>query len=164
MPNSYQLAVQSLRSLRIVRVGAADDLFWVHFGDLRTVATRDGGTKEVGEWALHLQCPWRFIRNGQVVLGSSDFYYRAEDGEAMDRDSAADSLFSVKASRLDRYLSSEVVKIVDIHFSGAGAFELRMGDGLVFSAMPTESPEVSDAERWRLFQPSTDFPHFVYPK
>ena len=164
MSSPYQIAIQSLNSLRVSSIGAAADMLWVHFGEFRTVPTRDGLTKEVGEWALHLQCPWRFVRNGKIILGSSDFYYQAEDGEPLKRDSNSKSLFSLKAARLNQYLHSEVVGIVDIHLSGAGAFELRMGSGVVFSVMPVESLEVSDAESWRLFQPSTDLPHFVYPE
>lgn len=156
---SYQSAIQSLASLRVASIGAAADMLWIHFGQLR-----DDGTKEVGEWALHLQCPWRFVRDGRIVLGSNDFYYRAEDGESLDRDSESRSLFLLKASLLDEFLNSEVVSVVDVHSSGAGAFELIIEDGLVFSVMPVESPEVSDGESWRLFRPSTDYPHFVYPE
>src|SRR5260370_30724506 len=35
-------------------------------------------TKEVGEYALHVQCAWRIAREDRVIVGSRDLYYPAD--------------------------------------------------------------------------------------
>jgi hypothetical protein len=51
-----------LRGLPLRAAGAAADLLWLQFGAAHTVVAqfgpRRGQPRPVGEYALHLQCPW----------------------------------------------------------------------------------------------------------
>jgi hypothetical protein len=53
--------------LTIARRGA--DMRGFHFGPIRVV---EGGT--VGDYALHVQCPWRIEGSQGIVTGRSDLW------------------------------------------------------------------------------------------
>jgi len=56
-------------------IGRATNLLWLHFGELHEVSDRRGGTKDVGDWAVHIQCPWRISRHGRILIAYHDYYY-----------------------------------------------------------------------------------------
>ena len=60
------------RKLSVARNAGNMKLF--HFGELRR--RPDEGL--VGEYALHVQCPWRLEQDGRVITGSLDYYVRAD--------------------------------------------------------------------------------------
>jgi hypothetical protein len=87
------LITQSLEQLvglplSIARDAAAMKNF--QFGGIRP---HPSGKGTVGQYALHLQCPWRIIATDGIVTGSSDYYEPAEvDGEVNRKDVEAGNL------------------------------------------------------------------------
>ena len=80
MREQIQKALDSLVGMALWSSGRAADLEWFQFGQRRTVTARNG-TKEVGEYALHIQCGWRMRCGDQVVVGGRDLYYPPEGSE-----------------------------------------------------------------------------------
>jgi hypothetical protein len=78
MREQIQKVLSPLVGMPLWSSGRAADLEWFHFGQRRTVTAR-GRAKEVGEYALHVQCGWRIRHGDQVVVGGRDLYYPAED-------------------------------------------------------------------------------------
>ena len=160
----YQEVLQVLSGLRLAVCGAVADMLWLHFGEMRSVVDRRGVEKQVGEWALHLQCSWRFVRSGIVVLGGSDFYYDAVTGEQYDWDSKSESVFHRNSKHLNELLDSEKFLVSVVRCNHAGAFDLVFDHDLMLSVMPTESSSHDHDESWRFFVPSSDLPHYVFPE
>jgi len=160
----YQEVLQVLPGLRLAPLGAAADMLWLHFGEMRSVVDRKGKERKVGEWALHLQCPWRFMRLGTVVLGSSDFYYDAVTGEKYDWESKAESVFHRNSKELNRMIEAEKVTVSVARCTEAGAFDLVFDHDLKLSVMPVESSRHAYDESWRFFVPSGDLAHYVFPE
>jgi len=160
----YQDVLQVLSGLRLAPVGAAADMLWLHFGEMRSIVDRKGKARKVGEWALHLQCPWRFVHLGTVVLGSTDFGYDVVTGEKYDWESKAESVFHRNSNQLNRMLDAEKITIGMVRCTEAGAFDLVFDHDLKLSVMPTESSRHEYDESWRFFVPSGDFPHYVFPE
>ena len=52
----------------------ASDMAMFHVGSRRHVRTFKGEPAEIGEYALHVQCPWRIVRNDSIVVASGDLY------------------------------------------------------------------------------------------
>lgn len=50
-------------------------------GAYRTRINLKGEQDTVGEYALHIQCPWRVIGPGGIVVGSEDRHYPADELE-----------------------------------------------------------------------------------
>jgi hypothetical protein len=162
MTEDYREVLRVMQGLRLVAVGAAGDMLWIHFGELRTVLTRNGGKKEVGEWALHLQCPWRFVHDGVIVLASSDFYYDAETGDRHDFDSDRENVFHRNAMVINDFIEAQKPSVRLIEPGEAGAFEVRFDGDLKLSVMPVHSMFPQKMESWRLFEPGRTGPHFVF--
>src|SRR6266851_8527886 len=61
-----------------------------HFGDVRPVK---GGT--VGQFALHIQCPWRLVTLDRIITGSPDHWQPSDeslDWTAWNKDRSTPSL------------------------------------------------------------------------
>jgi hypothetical protein len=57
-----------LRGLPLWSAGRAADMLWLSFGARRPAPTDRRPDREVGEWAVHLECPWRISAPDGVKL------------------------------------------------------------------------------------------------
>jgi hypothetical protein len=53
-------------------VGRAGSLVWCQFGARRTVTDRQGEQREVGAYALHVDCPWRLTDDAGAEQANED--------------------------------------------------------------------------------------------
>jgi hypothetical protein len=132
--DEIERALQPLVGLPLWAVGRAGSLEWFQFGGPRTVPTLRGGTKEVGEFALHLDCPWRLV--GPNGLAGSD-------------ESQRESLAVIGQPPLVCESASAV---------GNGGAAIRFAGGWLLNVYAGD-PEA--LEFWRLFRPGADKSHFV---
>ena len=58
--NRYEKHLQILQGLPVQRIGRAAELVWVMFGALRPRRVPRHADDVIGEWAVHIQCAWRF--------------------------------------------------------------------------------------------------------
>lgn len=150
-----------IRAALIVLIGKAlwssgsAALQWFQFGERRTVTGFRGDVKEVGEYALHVQCAWRITRNDRVVVGSSDPREESEqdNGDPQRKLSRMDDRVQQLFEDETRQFAVEGIEIGE-----AGAFSIKLADGYVLDVMPDDS---SDCEHWRFFKPYVEGPHFV---
>src|SRR5512138_3471413 len=79
MKNRIEEALRVLVGLPMWSAGRAGNLEWFEFGARRIVIEQHGKhrgeQKEVGEYALHVQCTWRITHQNGIVVGSHDRYY-----------------------------------------------------------------------------------------
>ena len=97
--------------------------------------TTRGGTKEVGEFALHLQCPWQLLDAAGSLVASYD--------------STAEELAAVPS--LPLFCCGVVVAA-----SGRFILDFCTGETLI-----VEGDDPDCEEYWRLFRPGSNEPHFV---
>ena len=64
----------------------AADMLMLSIGEPVTVKTYKGETREVSEYAIHFQCQWRFVKNGEILLASHDIYNPYDDNLEFDDD------------------------------------------------------------------------------
>ena len=121
----------------------------------------------MGEFALHVQCPWRIESEGTIVTGRDDFDEVPTVGEFAELIDGAE--LSLAEHRLRELMGSYdpvtrsignaserlVVSSVSVGSCGAAVFELSGGFRLGLF------PSGSRSEDWRLFRPTSDAPHFV---
>lgn len=81
--------IGKLVGLKLRNAGRASSLFWLGFGEMISVS-RKGETEETAEYALHIQCSWRIIKENKILVASRDFYSPRsgwnEDNEDFDWD------------------------------------------------------------------------------
>src|SRR5215469_12834765 len=126
MKEEIQRSLEPLIGIPLWSSGRAADLEWFHFGQRRTVTARDR-TKEVGEYALHIQCAWRIRHGDRVVIGSRDLYYPREESV----DPVEDFDWDVQgANRRDKRIAelfqneTRQLMVRDVQVREAGAFTI----------------------------------------
>jgi hypothetical protein len=156
--------LQSLVGLPLSIVRSAAGMRVFHFGEVRP-HHRERGT--VGEYALHVQCPWRLVASGAVVTGSSDFRSPPGDGVEADlNDPRAGSLQNVRlATWLGGYddatkshlSASGRLVVVSASADQYGGADIVFSDGVRLQLFPDGSVD----EDWRFFRTNDDGAHFV---
>lgn len=123
---------------------------------------RRGEPRLVGEWALHLQCPWRFVRNDSIILASTDCYFHPEGDESYDFNQGGESLFDRRANQFNHVLETAEFNVMEISCGPCGVFQLTLSPDLHFAVFPSASDGSPFGEFWRLFRPHVEEPHYVF--
>ena len=132
------------------------------FGERKTVPALRGETREVGEYALHVQCAWRVTTQDRVIVGNRDLYYPADYRQGEEVSPSFD--YEKDYNRRDKLLTSlfengtrEFV-VREVQVGTAGSIHILLSEGVALELFPNDS--LSD-EHWRLFQPGKEDRHFV---
>lgn len=165
MKEQIEAALEPLIGLSLWTARRAADMEMFHFGARRIVPGRDGEPREVGEWALHLQCAWRLTGPEGIVVGSRDRFYAAGvdpyaevESEDWDWDRPGANRCD---ERIDAFFTAQsatppVVEAVSA--DRLGGFCLQMSGGHALEVFPFDS---LGEEHWRLLPPSREQDHFV---
>lgn len=147
-------ALSRIIGLPLTAARRAADMRTFQFGTLRLV---DRGW--VGDFALHVQCPWRIEGSDGIVTGRLDLWEPVEDNAPFDDDWDHEKSPTLQDDRLESWLAenkmSLVVRSVDADEFGGAA--IGFDQGFVLRLFPAGTR----GEDWRLFQPKTDAPHLV---
>jgi hypothetical protein len=133
----------------------AADMRILQFGALRPV---DGGS--VGDFALHIQCPWRIEGPEGIVTGRADLWEPVEQGPDFDLNKwDYDRSPNLQDCRFQEWLERNgpalIVKSVEADNYGGAAVVFE--NGFVLRLFPAGT----QGEDWRLFAPQSGAPHFV---
>ncbi len=144
-------------------IGRAADVLWVHFGEYQEIPSPRGGMRTVGEWALHVQCPWRITRPPLIIAGRIDLHFGIEGEEPFNWDENR-----IGSNRFDRLITgingefeTSPPLVSEVVMDSVGGFTLRLERGYTLDVFPAENSE-SSGEHWRIFRPGVDS-HFVFP-
>ena len=159
------LHLKPLIGLKLSVARRAADLRNFQFGEIRPIPK---GT--VGEYALHIQCPWRIEGPFGIVTGSSDLWMPAVIEPDFDQDTwNFDTSENLQDRRLAELLKGYdpdtrslvnqtenlVVQSISADAYGSVIIVLSGGYKLVLFHAGT------DGEDWRVFRPAIDESHFV---
>jgi len=145
--------------------GRAADLVWLAFGQRKTIPDFQGNPREVGEYALHVQCAWRFVQGETVVAGNRDLYYPRGYKNQRDKFPKAFNWDVQGANRCDEMLAAlfaggaRQFVVQQFEVGQAGEFALQLAGDLTLQIFPNDSLE---GEHWRLFRPDSNAPHSVF--
>ena len=132
------------------------------FGHL--LETNNAGQEiQIGEFALHLQSPWRFTSDTEILAGSLDLYEpineNAEYDEHFDWERPNGNLRDFKLQELIKTQQLTVISVVADSFGG---FDILFTDDIKLSIFPAYSKVDQYSEHWRLLNNKvTDKTHFV---
>lgn len=158
--------LQPLMGLKLTIARRAADLRGFHFGEIRRVPK---GT--VGDYALHIQCPWRLEDGNGIITGRSDLWEPAEDTSNIDWDiwdydkneNLQDKLIADVLGGYDPDTRSFVnngsyLIVEDIFTDNYGGVILFLSGGYRLVIFPAGS----EGEDWRLLTgPGSGGHHFV---
>jgi len=168
-PLSIQHQVESVTAplvgMPLWDAGRAADLLWLAFGQRRTIQDFQGKPREVGEYALHVQCAWRFVQDETVLAGNRDLYYPRGYKDPNDEIPRGFNWDVQGANRCDEALAALFADgarqyvVMRVQPGQAGELALLLEGGLTLQIFPNDSLV---GEHWRLFRPGSDAPHWVY--
>ncbi|MEZ6132404.1 MAG: hypothetical protein R3C59_27385 [Planctomycetaceae bacterium] len=149
--------------LAVARRGA--DMRVLHFGTMRPspVSTlpsqRDRPRGSIGDFALHIQCPWRIETDDKILTGRTDLWEPLEwpggfsyDEWDYERDGNVQDLL------MENFMANnDCLLVVSVTVQSHCSFTITFNGGhrlLVF-------PSGSTGEDWRFFRPDSDESHLV---
>ncbi len=140
-------------------IGRSADLLWIHFGRCIVIKNQKGSEVEKGDYAIHVQCPWRFIQYDKLILGSKDVFIPREgvSESEFDWNIFGMSIFDEKVKTIKEQIAPVIVK--DVTISEDGTLVIRYEKGLVFEAFPDSSITI---EHWRFINNKTKEHTVVY--
>lgn len=139
-------AFSELVNEKLFDMGRTSDLLWIQLGEKILVKNYKGFEVQKGSYAIHVQCPWRIVCHGELVLGNMDIY-RPKDGiveSEFDWSEIGNSVFDEKLEKVKIELLP--VKIKDLILDDIGTLKLICDDEFIFEAIPNSSGRI---EFWR---------------
>ena len=154
-----ELAVLMGKKLWVCRRAA--DMATFQFGSRTEITDYFGRPGSVGEYALHVQCDWRLVREDGIVVSRKDLCYPSDyNGEEIPSEFDWDK----DPNRRDRLLAvlfegDREFAVQSVDAGVFGSFRINFDGGLMLEVFPDDS--VAN-EHWRLLSPTTEKPHFVF--
>ena len=164
MKEQIERVLQPLIGVPLWGAGRAADMETFQFGPRHPVTDRRGQTREVGTYALHVQCAWRIVGPNGIVVASRDRYDPSEASglDVADPDFEWDrsgaNLCDERRARFFDEHRAEPLPVEEVRADDVGSVALILGDGYRLEVFPDDS---RDGEHWRFFQPHTDGDHVV---
>jgi hypothetical protein len=132
-----------------------------------TITPHPSGKGTIGQFALHIQCPWRIVTREGILTGSADCYEPTEVGGevvANDRQKGnlqqkrlGDLLRSYDASTHSWVNSTGQLIVRSVLVDDFAGFELELSGGFRLQVFP----DGSRGEDWRFFAPGSEEGHVV---
>jgi hypothetical protein len=145
----------------------AADMRIFHFGPL---LREENGLRLRGEFALHIQCPWRVDGPNGVVTGRADLWEPADQDQEIDletwdyesdgnlQDHRLEELLGGFDPRANSFVNeTEFLVVEEINADDIGAVSVALSGGYRLLLFPSGSV----GEDWRFFEPSSDQDHLV---
>jgi hypothetical protein len=159
-------AFDVLMNLRLSIVRRAADMLVVHFGEIRPHSSGEG---TVGDYALHVQCPWRFDGPGGAITGRDDLWEYAGPGERPGNWSYEDGS-SLQDERLSHFFTRDErtcswvnmrdrFRVIGAHQSERGEVTVNFAGGYALLIFPASHKH----EARRLFAPGKNADHVIFP-
>ncbi len=102
----------------------------------------------IGEFGIHLQCPWRITKGQEILIGSFDVYEQPDQNAKYDPDFEWDSPNgNLRDKKLKELIENEQLIISKIEADDFGGFEIIFNDSFKLTTFPSNSIKV---EYWRL--------------
>ncbi|HEY0779781.1 MAG TPA: hypothetical protein VGD56_17570 [Gemmatirosa sp.] len=160
-----QDALAPLHGKRLWDAGRAANMLWLQFGDRSPAPTDRDRDRIAGEYALHVQCPWRLSHVAGVVVGASDVFVPADPDVAEDAFRSDRRGASTADAHLRRWLTAHAaapLPIERIHVDRCCGVALYLEQEFALEIFPDASSEPHDLrEQWRLLRPGNDAEHLV---
>jgi hypothetical protein len=160
--NAVEKVLRPLIGAPLWAAHRAADMATFQFGERHPATNLLGRACEVGDFALHVQCAWRIVRQNRILVASDDLYFPSN----YDRDPGVPEDFD-----WDRDPNLRDALLADLFHDGhaalhtseveagpAGRVTLHFTGDAQLDVLPNMSLR---REHWRLLRPKSDSEHFV---
>jgi len=122
----------------------------LHFG---TLFRKDhkGIERQVGEFGIHLQCPWRITKGNGMIVGSDDVWEQPDENADYDENFNWDVQGgNLRDVRMAAFFNSGKYVVQSVKVDDFGGFELSFNDNVKLTVFPASSNRNFFSEYWRL--------------
>ncbi|MBN1588017.1 MAG: hypothetical protein JW888_00715 [Pirellulales bacterium] len=156
MADTAQATFEQLRvliGLKLSGTGRACDMRMFDFGELRPYEKG-----ECGQYALHVQCPWRIETADRILTGRHDLFHPAEETDEFDAD-AWDwtENETLQDRKVRQFIETACPTVEDVATDAHGGAVMQLSGTYRLVLFPAGT----QGEDWRLFRPASEKRHFV---
>jgi hypothetical protein len=148
--NKIRNVLKQLVGFEFTRTTRATNMECFKFGIFYQL-DRKGIQRQVGEFDIHLQCPWRITKDDTILVGSDDLTEQPDEtakyDENFDWDVQGGNLRDIK---LEKFLNSDKYVVESVVVDNFGGFELFFNNNTRLTVFPTLSCKSEYSEYWRL--------------
>ena len=145
--------------------GRAGAMLWLQLGERRTRPDDQLGRRELGEFALHVSCPWRLVGPDGMVAASGDLFTPADptaDPVDFEWDAPGANWCDVRLHAFIAATADSPLAVSSVSADDLGSLRVFLGEEFVLDVFPDSSHAAHvESEFWRLLQPGTGSPHLV---
>ncbi|GHO63654.1 hypothetical protein KSC_025460 [Ktedonobacter sp. SOSP1-52] len=147
--------------------GRAANLLTFQFGPRQVRIDHHGKSRQVGTYALHVQCTWRLTKAQRILAASGDLGWEPKEVNEETRNYEGEGYSWPKTggTRLDEQLVSffrqceqTPLFVQAIQADDLGGLTIELTSQHLLTVFPDDS---FDEEYWRFFQVGVNLPHFV---
>ncbi len=176
---SYQIvrSFAPIYGLKVSVARNAGDMKNFQFGAMTPHPTGKG---TVGQYALHIQCPWRIVTEQQpwripatdpMITGSGDWWEPAIKSDSFEwegwnehrstpslQEHLLEALFQHYDSETKSYVNvSDHLVVQQVEADDCGGLNIHLSGGFRLQVFPNGK----SGEHWRFFSPGTETPHVI---
>ncbi len=144
----------ALIGLNLSTTSRAANMECLKFGTTSRLSKKRDRMMEVGEFGLHIQCPWHLRDAEKIIVASNDIFEPANENQAFDEnfdwDKANANLRDVK---LSNFLIQFQPIVISCKADVFGGLEINFETGIQLFVFPDASK--IDCELWRLIDNRT---------
>ncbi len=148
MKAEIEVALRNLVGAKLTRTRRESDMECLQFGD-KQVVTQEGELLEVGEFAIHIQCGWRFVNNKSILVGSQDLYEPEDESVEYDENFDWEEK-NLRDKKLNKLIHEKELIVQSIKADVYGGAELKFSDQIKLQIFPAFSKVDEYSEFWRL--------------
>lgn len=141
--------LQNLINLSLSRTTRAANMECIKFGSFYQINNK-GIEQNIGEFGLHIQCPWRLTNDKGIIVGSSDLYEQIDESAEYDENFNYDIIGGNLRDYKFRKFIAESNNIVNkINADIFGGLQIGFDSDVILTIFPVTSSK-ADVEYWRL--------------
>ncbi|MCW3105546.1 MAG: Uncharacterized protein JWQ09_52 [Segetibacter sp.] len=149
MTDKINKILSDLIGLPLTRTTRAANIECLKFGSVYRT-DKDGGKNNIGEFALHLTCPWRLTNETHIIVGSDDLYQQADETAEYDEDyNYHEFNANLRDVKLDKLINENKLSIVSANADKYGGLEICFDNNIKLTVFPDLTSK-ADNEYWRL--------------
>jgi hypothetical protein len=158
MKEQIQETLDRLIGLELTGTTRAANMECLKFGQ-ELITDKVDGLINIGQFAIHLQCPWRITKGQKILIGYNDVYEQSDQNAEYEPDFDWDKPgVNLRDKKLKELIDSKLI-VEKVNSDNFGGFSICFSDDTNLTTFPTTSLK---NEYWRLLDnrpPNTG--HFV---
>lgn len=159
MKEKIQKTLDKILGLELTRTTRAANMECLKFGQ-EFITDKIDGPLNIGQFGVHLQCPWRITQGQKILTGSNDVYEQADQNAKYDPDFNWDRPnANLRDKILGELVENNTLTVEKVIIDDLGGFDIVFNNDIRLSTFPSISTK---DEYWRLIDNRpTSNGHFV---